>query len=265
MTVLALLLLPSQRATVPSSWIAEPTVSLVADFGAAVLFPHYLVGVMIVGWLGYLLWPVPTTATPGDTARRLGGVSCLLLIVPVLIGFSYLVQPVQQPRYGITAVLGLAPAVAWLISKTPWQGLLVLGLFLLLFSTKDVASKAARHRALDQQVREQIDKAGEFTDAEFILFDVAHMLFPVCHYAPKELASRCYYNVPHEHTKVFQRYYGQPAVTTWQEVSGSKHVYWLPGFGKHREPLIRQNPNPDWEAHHQGNGFYRLVPRSPGK
>jgi hypothetical protein len=243
----------SQRSgyTVPT-WVSDPTPDMVVTF-ILVLFPRYLGAVLGAAWLSQLF--------PGKGGRDcldtesggrpavLAGLTGLILLPLILLVFSYAVLPVLVDRYALPAVAGLAPAVAFAVSRTSRFWASALCGFLVLLGTHHMGALRGWYDQRDQQTAELMDALRRHTAGEPVLFESSHELYVVCRYAP-DLAPRCYAldfkegQLGHidafrlflrDAVRMYARFYPEPALMTWDVARTLPKLYLVAQGGTHLE------------------------------
>ena len=178
------------------TWVKEPTVGGVASFLEVLINPGPLVAVLLVTWIS-VLWGARKSGSRADTQSHrvvaVSGLSGLLALPLLLVVFSYAIQPATVPRYGVPAVLGLAPVVAWLVSRSGGAVSAILAILLVCqggFAVRQ--SKQAEHNR--ETVRLSLaERVGGLADSGIpIVFERRLDLWPLWHIAP-HLRSRCWF------------------------------------------------------------------------
>jgi hypothetical protein len=111
------------------------------------------------------------------------GLFGLLAMPPVLIVFSYVVQPVLMPRYAIVAALGFAAAAAWLLAQARQQAAILASVFLLVFGSWQMALYADLVQQEDEQRQRLFAVLRAHTERAPVVFESRLDLYPVRHYA----------------------------------------------------------------------------------
>jgi hypothetical protein len=243
-----LLLLPYQRAaTTVSTWIPNPSVAGVVDFGMTLFLPLHLGAVVMIAWFstltangvephkeGVIRQPVPFAPI---------GLTSLALLVPALVAFSYLVQSVLISRYGLPAIAALAPAVAFAAAQVskPWK--LVLIAFLIASSAFQLRQRSVRALVSDGERQQLIQDIRERTGQAPVIFEAPHQLNVVWHYAP-DLRDRVFlldfekgqlgdqvstFRIwSRDLAKQFVKFYDGPALLPWTDVQREPSIYIVP-------------------------------------
>ena len=245
--VAVVFLLPFQHAaTTVSTWVPDPTVAEVVDFGTTLFLPLHLGALAIIAWPSRLTTKAESIADRPMTARiapSLVSLSGLALLVPVLVLFSYLVQPVLISRYGLPAVAALAPAAAFTVRRISKPWLLVLIVFLIASSAFELRQRAIRVQAADKVRQELIQDIREYTSHDRVLFEAPHQLYIVWRYAPDlrhrvalldfekeqlgEGVSR-FRLWTRDQARQFNKFYDGPRLVPWTDVRPSKTIYLVP-------------------------------------
>lgn len=255
-------LLGQRAALAVATWQPSVTVRAVAGFVAEVLLPTTLALVALAAWVAVLLtrgrlakaW----TADPSAQA----GASALLLLPLVLVGFSIAVQTALVPRYALPAVVGLAPAAAFLLARLSWPGALAVGACLVLVSSQEVRARAQTWEEEDRFVSRLIADVRTRTNDAPVFFESPARLYVLCRYAP-ELAPRCFLidfepgelgnTSPNrifmrDLSRRFDEYYGAPRSQSWDRIKSLGSFYLVKSFipggrpGAAEYPGFRQEP-----------------------
>jgi hypothetical protein len=247
LVILALLFLPPQRAALSvSSWVEDPSPAAIANLGLSLFLPLHLGAVVITAWFSGL-WKVDRRSTiPPDEDRdpsALVGMTSLVLLFPVLVAFSYVVQPALVSRYVIAAVAGIAPAVAFSVARMrrPWV-LLLIGFFVVA-SGYELQRRGQQARAEDAQTRELIEAIRTRTGDDPVLFETPHKLYVVWHYAA-DLRHRVFLldfdrdEFDHDVSRLriftrdlarqFRKFYPAAGLMHWDHVQQARTVYLVP-------------------------------------
>jgi hypothetical protein len=252
-------LLPYQRVvTTVSTWIPAPSVARIVDFGMTVFLPLHLGAIVMVMWCSHLSdarGHERKEEASSSTNLALIGLTSLALLVPALVGFSYLIQSVLIGRYGLPAVAALAPAVAFAIVKVskPWQVVLIA--FLVASSAFELRQRAISAQAADASRQELIEDIRQRTGDAPVIFEAPHQLNVVWHYA-KDLRGRLFlldfekgelgddvsvFRIwSRDLAKQFVKFYDGPPLLGWSTVQRNRSIYIVP----HPE-AYKDEPAPD--------------------
>jgi hypothetical protein len=253
-----------QRAaySVPT-WVPPPTLENGAHLCGNIFLPGSLVLVLIAAWLYRLTrganGPAARSADAGDVTAQ-AGLTGLLLLPPLLVLFSYAVQPALVNRYGLPAILGLAPVAAWGLARLSRPWLIGLGVVLALVGVYNqgglaegaiglnlevqggLKAQAAVFRQRDEKTDKLIDTLRRNTGPEPVYFEAPYHLNVVVHYAPN-LRDRCFFldweagqfgpadpfrTFVRDAARLEQRYYPQGGLRPWSEVRQAKQFYLVP-------------------------------------
>jgi hypothetical protein len=282
-TAAIVFLLPFQRAvTTVSTWIPDPTIAEVVDFGTTVLLPLHLGAVVI------LAWPARLTAKPGQTedvappiriSPSLIGLTSLVLLVPILVLFSYAVQPVLISRYGLPAVAALSPAVAYVICRMSKGWVVLLIAFLLATSAFQLRQRAVRAQGDDHARQLLIEDIRERTGDSPVIFEAPHQLNVVWHYAA-DLRGRVFlldfekgelgsdvssFRIwARDLAKQFVAFYDGPALVPWSKVKEERTVYLIPHAQAYSRELAADRRYPGFTLKPVRGQVHQLV-RSDGQ
>ncbi len=243
------LLLKQRAAMSVATWVEPASLGWSFQFLGRLLFPTGLAAVVVLAWLARLFSaPEPeVTATPGEGSllARQTALTALLFLPLVMIVFSFTVQSVLHEKYAFAAVAGLAPAVAYCVSRMGRGWLLALGAVLCLTGIREHHEYAQRLREHDQRFTAGlIEELRQRTGGEDVLFDNLHNLYVVCRYAP-DLAGRCYYldfepgqigNAPPDRifardlARHYEAFYSIPQLKKWDIVKTRPHFYLVPSY-----------------------------------
>ena len=257
----AIFFLPYQKAimTVPT-WIPNPTPASIADLAMTLFLPLHLGAVVMVAWFSQL-WPGgngPDGLSTGTAYGTSGliALTSLVLVLPMLIAISYLVQPVLVSRYGITAIAGIAPAVAHIMSRMKRIWLILLIGFFAAASAHELHQRSLRAREDDARTQELIHTIREHAGNSPVLFEAPHQLFVVWHYAA-DLRRQVFLldfetdqfsnNVSRfrvfarDLARQFAKFYAAPGLMAWDQVRHANSVYLVPHHQVFtKEPLPHQ-------------------------
>jgi len=181
-------LAPQRKTFTVTTWEAPFSWSRVLDTAGYVLVPEYLAAAFLLMWAVFCVHRVvtreATNRPPTPFSPSLLLLSSVSLLIPALVVLSLVVQPVLTPRYSIAAIVALAPAVAYGLSRIPRWGSIVVLLALVLVSTNELRRKAAQARWQDDQTRAVMASIRALPTDGPIVFEVPHVLDVVWHYAP---------------------------------------------------------------------------------
>ena len=238
-------LLPSQQAVMSvTTWIPDPTLPEVVDFGKVVLLPVHIGAVAILAWPSRLTnaGRAAAAAAPLSPTPSLVGLTSLGLLVPVVIAFSFLAQPVLNSRYGLVAVAALAPVAAYVARRMSTRWLVAVIAFLLASSTFELQQRAGSALLSDGNRQELIDDIRSHAKDGRVVFEAPHQLFIVWHYAPDlrdrvslldfengELDGVSPFRIwTRDWSRQFAKFYGWPALVSWKELRTESSVYLVP-------------------------------------
>ena len=258
LAVSAVLLLPHQRAvTTVTTWVPAPSAAGIAEMGITLFLPLHLGAVILVAWFSRLtsrgLGPAETAPVLPTVTPALVGLTSLVLFVPALIVFSFLVQSVLVGRYGLVAIAAIAPAVAHVLGRIAKGWALVLIAFLIAASSYELHQRGVRAWGIDQDRRALIEAIRSHPDGP-VVFEAPHQLYVVWHYA-EDLRNRVFLldfepaelgnNVAvfriwsRDLARQFVKFYGAPALLPWDEVRRAERVYIVP-----HHLTYNREPNP---------------------
>jgi hypothetical protein len=208
--------------------------------------PLHLGAVVMAGWFSHLWTSGTTLDMPSEEnlgSSGLVGLTSLVLVVPMLIVISYLVQPVLISRYAITAVAAIAPAVAFITARMRRSWIILLIGFFVVGGAFELHQRTVRARDYNAQTRELIQSIREHTGNNPVLFETPHQLYVVWHYA-SDLRNRVFLldfeteqfanNVSRfriltrDVSRQVVRFYGSPSLMAWEQVSHANTVYIVP-------------------------------------
>ena len=189
-------------------------------------------------------------------SSELIGLTSLVLWLPVLIAFSYLVQSVLVSRYAITAVAGIAPAVAFIVSRMKRGWIILLIGFFAVVSAYELHHGTVRARQNDARTGELIQSIREHTGNSLVVFEAPNELYVVWHYA-KDLRDRLFLldfeteqfanNVSRSRifardlARQFAKFYPSAALLPWEQLQHTETVYIVPNDRAYvREPLPQE-------------------------
>jgi hypothetical protein len=240
-------LLPHQRAvtTVPT-WVPDPNLADIADFGMTVFLPLHLGALILVGWLSRLTTrepasDAPAAATPVSSAAI--GLTSLAAYAPALIAFSFLVQSVLVSRYGIPAILALAPAAAYAVARMTKGWAIVLIAFLISASAFELRQRSMHAREQDAERTDLIEAIRRHAGDGPVVFEAPHQLNVVWHYA-RDLRGRVFLldfekgqlgdNVSPfriwslDLARQIVMFYDAPPLLSWNDVQARQSVFIVP-------------------------------------
>jgi hypothetical protein len=246
------MLVEQRHATTVTSWIKYPEAKNVIGLIGDIYVEPAIAMCLGVAWLG-TLFSASSMAVYRPLLRlnRQVGLSALLLLPIVLIIFSYSIQPALVDRYSLPAVVGLAPAVAWLFARVPWRWTLLAILIFLAQGGWQLYNQALLMRARDRDTQALIGVLEARTDSELILYESPGEQYLVCHYGHRygtqqDLFRRSYLidfekgEIEYEpESRIFVRdlarqyakFYGLPAIMKCSDLrAGYKHAYLVPAF-----------------------------------
>jgi hypothetical protein len=240
-----LFLLGQRQALSVATWVETPSAQAVTSFLDQVLFVRQLAAVALIAWLAKL---VGSTSPDGGLEHATGdlslqaGLSALFAVPLLLVLFSYAVQSALVPRYAVTGVAALAPALAWLMTGIRGRWLLLMSLLAVAAGSAEMRHKADTDRAEDQYVDRMITAIRRDTGQETIVFESQVQLYVVLRYAPDFADRSCLLDfevgeLPYAPpNRVFLRdlgrryhsFYGSPAVRPWSEIRQLPHFFFVP-------------------------------------
>ena len=186
-----------QRADLSvKTWIDPPTLStakklLVFLFGTPAI-------ILTVGawWLARLtLSPGALGEGRGEGLRSLAPFSSLLLVFPILVVFSFTVQPVLIDRYFIVALAPLSVIAAALLSNSPRKLKCATIAALVIIGTAELIGPGRSGRGFRQKLDEtlaSIDRAIREKPDTLIVFERRHEMYPLTLRARPELRERAW-------------------------------------------------------------------------
>jgi hypothetical protein len=274
-------LLVSQRAafTVPT-WVRSPTLSTIAELGTWILLPASFAAVLLAAWLSTLLQKlVPPKGHPpatGEEVTAMAGLTGLVFMPAFLILFSFAVQPVWVERYALSAVAGLAPAVAFLVARIVRVGVLGLIVFFLVVSTQQLRNQTVEAREQDQRTDaliatlRQPDGGGpiicEHLSAQYVLHHYAPDLAPffVDHEPGQTDCRQNEYFFSRDLCRNYQAHYTVPKTIPWEALPNMSPRYRLiAGVPWSRSKVTFLRHYPAFEMHELEHGLYQLVAAEP--
>ena len=239
-------LLPTQRAaTSVRTWVPDPSWATIADFVSTIFLPVHVFALLAVCWL----WASFKTrgargqgSNHGD-APSVVGLASLALLVPALVVFSLVVQPVLISRYGLVAIAALGPIVASALAGIPARAVVMAAGLLIAASSYQLHQRAVRAEAMDADRRQLIADIRERTSGERVAFEAPHQLNVVWHYAP-DLRHRVFLldfekgelgdNVStfriwsRDLAREYRKYYDGPPLLPWREVQQARVMFVIP-------------------------------------
>jgi hypothetical protein len=258
-------LLSQKVALTAPTWIELPALGDLLAFVRSVLLPYHLGAIVIAGAISSALarfldrGEAPPLETPNTW-----GILGVCLLVPFLIIFSYLVQPVTEPRYALPAIAALAPMAAFAVSRMSRFWGVGLCVFMVLVSGSDLRTEARRVTLVDQDTDALIQwlRAETAVDKNVpIIFESNHESFVVNRYAP-DLAPHSFYldyeldqlevgKVIRLHdrdmARVYARVYNNPRLLNWEAVQDFPRVILVKGvvYGNRisHEPFVEREIN----------------------
>jgi hypothetical protein len=279
-----------QRAglSVPT-WITAKDLKETVQFIAVALDPGFLLWVVVlVAWLACLVGPRPrpTEGKPAGAPRdatALAGLTAVMFLPLVIIGFSHVVQPSIEDRYATTAAVALGPAVAYALARTPRVWLAGLCLLFATVGAYRLELNCETYHDADDATAALITAIRKHTGSEPVVFETIHQLFVVCRYAP-DLVDRCY-KLDFEEDEMeaddgrildrdlarrFAESYSRPALLKWGDLRRLPKKYIVP------DDDVLEMPDTDVAELYPGlelreieAGLYYFVPRkkepSPGE
>jgi hypothetical protein len=146
-------------------------------------------------------------------------------------------------RYGIPAIAGIAPAVAYMAARMHKRWVILLIGFFVSVSAYGLQHRSARAREGDRNRQELIEVIREHTGDRPVLFEAPHQLYVVWHYA-EDLRKRVFLldfetaqfdgNVSkfriwtRDLARQFVKFYGAPALMSWDQVRHAQALYIVP-------------------------------------
>lgn len=240
-------LIPQRAMSQVSSWAPSATVDEAVALLASIANPKmlYFLGVIVaVGLLlrglGWLVRRGPERSAAANASTSFGGgaengldwkplapLAGIMLLVPALIVVSYVIQPCLVPRYSLPAVLGLAPIIAFAVSRTGAAAQVVAIAAMFYLACNSLHLHQATYRLEHADRLELVDTLCKVPLEQSILFELNHDAYVMEHYVP-ELAGRCYLAdatvtpgmsqyrrwkvFQADHTRVVTHFYGSPQV-----------------------------------------------------
>lgn len=119
-----------------------------------------------------------------EQIRPYGGYLGLLLMPIVLLLFSFVVQPVMQPRYLLPTVIGFAPLFAAVLARVRRNVLLVAGACLIVAGVVSTR-RHAQSRIEQDPVRPPLEVVQRLPDDAPIVFDARYQFYPLIRYGPQ--------------------------------------------------------------------------------
>jgi hypothetical protein len=173
-----------------ATWIEPADLAGTVNFVLELLSPRYLWVVVLAPWLSQLWGKARAGAEAAPGLTPLAGLTGLLLLPLVLIAFSLLLQPTLVPRYGLPAIVGLAPALALVLARAGRVVLVSLLLVFLLAGAYNLREDRLKFQEEDEKTNDLIAAIREHSGESVVAFESNHELFVVCRYAP-DLSERC--------------------------------------------------------------------------
>ena len=130
----------------------------------------------------FLGWERPRPrGSERQSIRDLAGMTALVAMPAALTVFSIVLQPAYLARYGITALLAVAVAAAWIISRTPAWIAGVICVALVGLGIRAFIRFEEQERFEHEYFESLAGDIRELTDGEIVVFEIIHDLYPICH------------------------------------------------------------------------------------
>lgn len=267
------LLLRQRGATTVPTWLDPVTLDGVRGFLTDLYAYRPFAPAVIALGLCQLLGHRPPATSVGAPGPQ-WGLSALLAMPLVMIGFSLVVQPAVLARYALPTLLGLAPATAYLLARLPAIALIALWPVYAFVGAAELGEQARQGVRDDARTAELIANIRERTGGEPVVFESPAQLYVACRYA-SDVAPRCSLldfeegEIPFTpRSRVFVRdlarryaqFYDRPRVARWADVRKLGHFYMVPSFFTGGEPgVYKAAPYPGFLARPVSRDLYELA------
>jgi hypothetical protein len=267
---LCLPMLVEQRSAISiGSWIEPIDWNRAVGFVSEVLLLPAAALLLIVAWLSR-----EESVTATTSQDELLGLAALLLMPFLLVGLSYVLQPVYWPRYAFPAIAGLAAPAAYALSRTRKLWLAVLVLALIAVSSRELHRIASGWRQIDRSTDRLIADLHMKTRNDPIVFESQAQLYVVGHYAPALYSRSVLLDFERgeigrsNNNRVFMRdlarryaeFYPRPALLPWSQVRQWRHFFLVSAnFGPNSTGMVVTGSYPGFRARPVAPELYELT------
>jgi hypothetical protein len=273
------MLFQQRSAITVSSWQPEADWKVARSLFENIYLAKPLAIGAIVAWVGALVGGTRARTLESEqesNANKQAPLSALLLLPVALVGFSFLVQPALMERYSVPAIAGLAPAIAWLLSRTTAPFILAAALLFLVWGGLQLNEQTAEAHQKDEHTTQLIRLIHEVTDDEPVIFESPREQYVVCRYAPDLVKRSFLLDFEKSQTgfepqsRIFVRdlarqydhFYGTPPLMTLDRLRREKHAYLVGAFLSGGDPRATfEGPYPGFVIRYIGLELYELIRR----
>jgi hypothetical protein len=167
------------------TWIEPITLPDVKKMMVRLFGPPALITVVMTWWVARVM---SRRLNGAPDIRALLPITSLLLLPPIVIAFSLLVQPAMKDRYLIVSLPVLAPLAAWLAHELNrwWTSGLIVALVVV--GAAEMKGKAASARGLERQLSDIAAAIDANDDVQPVVFKRRIDLYPMLRLRPDIVA-----------------------------------------------------------------------------